>query len=107
MSLTNKVALVTGAGTGIGRGIAIELAARGAHVAVHYNRSDAGALETQQQIEALGGRSFLVQADVSAQDQINRMVSQTAGHYGQIDILINNAALQLNYSLFDYGEAAY
>ncbi len=107
MSLTNKIALVTGAGTGIGRGIAIELGARGARVAIHYNRSDAGALETQQQIEALGGQSILVQADVSQHDQIMRMVNQTADYYGQIDILVNNAALQLNYSLFDYDEATY
>ena len=107
MSLTGKVAIVTGAGTGIGQGIAAEFGARGVQVAIHYNRSDTGALETQRRIAEAGGQSMIVQADVSQREQIERMMRQVADRFGRIDILVNNAALQLNYSLFDYGEEQY
>lgn len=104
MSLEGKVALVTGAGTGIGQGVAVELARRGVRTAVHYNRSDAGALETKRQIDELGGESFIVQADVANQSEIQRMVYDVGERYGGIDILVNNAALQLNYDFFDYDD---
>lgn len=107
MSLTGKIAIVTGAGTGIGQGIAVELGKRGAKVAVHYNRSDTGARETLQRIEAAGGEGFLVQADVSNQSDIGRMAKKTAQQYGGIDILVNNAALQLNVPMLDYTDALY
>ncbi|WP_287021496.1 SDR family NAD(P)-dependent oxidoreductase [Cohnella sp.] len=55
--LAGKAALVTGAGTGIGQGVAVELARRGAKVAVHYNNSEAGALETIRRIKQFGGKS--------------------------------------------------
>lgn len=102
MELTGRIAIVTGAGTGIGQGTAAALAGRGAKVAVHYNASSAGALETERRIREQGGEAMLVQADVSRQDEIERMVRQVAERFGTIDILVNNAALQLNYDLFDY-----
>lgn len=107
MSLSGKVAIVTGAGTGIGKGTAIELAKRGAKVAVHYNSSDAGALDTKKQIEDLGGTAITVQANVSQKDQIVRMVKQVYDHFGQIDILFNNAALQLNQRFYEYTSENY
>lgn len=107
MSLVGKVALVTGSGTGIGKGIAIELARRGCKVAINYNKSDAGALDTQQQIKALQGDSIIIQADVSNKLDVERMVKQVVDHYGTIDILVNNAALQLNYDFFDYEGATF
>ncbi|MFD1953850.1 SDR family NAD(P)-dependent oxidoreductase [Paenibacillus thailandensis] len=107
MTLTGKTALVTGAGTGIGQGVAIELARRGAKVAVHYNQSAAGALATKQAIEAAGGEAFVVQADVAAKADIDRMTEQVAERYGTIDILVNNAALQLNYDFFQYDDLSY
>lgn len=107
MNLKNKVALVTGAGTGIGQGIAIELARNGAKIAVHYNSSDAGAMQTQQYITEMDGESFLVRANVSQKDQIDKMIHAVAEHFGGIDILINNAALQKNIGLMDYDEAAF
>jgi glucose 1-dehydrogenase len=102
MSLSGKVALVTGAGTGIGKGIAVELASRGAKVAIHYHSSDVGAKDTQQRIDAFGGESMIVQADVAHKHEIERIVKEVADHYGGIDILVNNAALQLNCDFFDY-----
>lgn len=104
MNLTDKVAIVTGAGTGIGQGIAIELAAGGAKVAVHYNKSDTGAIRTKEIIEQAGGTAMLVQANVSMQEEIVRMVSQVAERWNAIDILVNNAALQLNIPLLEYEE---
>jgi len=104
MRLSGKIALVTGAGTGIGQGIAVELARQGASVAIHYNSSDSGARVTQQRIEELGGQSFLVQANIGRREEIHRMVQQVAEHFGTIDILVNNAALQLNYDFFEYDD---
>ncbi|MFC0212996.1 SDR family NAD(P)-dependent oxidoreductase [Paenibacillus chartarius] len=104
MSLAGKSALVTGAGTGIGQGIAVELARRGVKVAVHYNSSAAGALETKRQIDELGGEALLVQADVARQADIERMTVEAADRFGGIDILVNNAALQLNIDWADYSE---
>jgi glucose 1-dehydrogenase len=107
MSLVGKVALVTGSGTGIGKGIAVELARRGCKVAINYNKSDAGALDTQQQIEAIHGDSIIIQANVSDKTDVQRMVKQVVDHYGTIDILVNNAALQLNFDFFDYDGATF
>lgn len=104
MSLHGKVALVTGAGTGIGQGIAIALGERGVRTAVHYNRSAEGALETLARIEASGGEGFIVQANVASQTDIDSMVHQVVQRYGRIDILVNNAALQLNVPLLEYTE---
>ncbi len=100
MSLSGKVALVTGAGTGIGQGIAIEMANRGARMALHYNRSEAGVLETKRRIDEAGGSSFIVRADVSNQKEIAAMVRHIETRASNIDILVNNAAVQLNYDLF-------
>lgn len=107
MSIEGKIALVTGAGTGIGQGVAIELARRGVKVAVHYNQSDAGALHTKKQIDELGGECFLVQANVAHREEIERMVGSIADRCGGVDILVNNAALQLNYDFFEHDDASF
>lgn len=107
LSLEGKSALVTGAGTGIGKGIACELARRGAKVAIHYNASDAGAKDTQRRIEEIGGMCMTVQADVADQLQILRMVDAAAAELGGIDILVNNAAMQLNINWLEYTEELY
>ena len=93
MSLDGKVALVTGASRGIGRAAAIALAAAGAQVAVNFvSRRDA-ALEVEREIQALGRESLLVQADVAAGQDVERMISHVLDHFGRIDILVNNATL--------------
>lgn len=107
MSLHGKVALVTGAGTGIGKGIAVELAKRGAKVIVHYHSSSGGALDTQRLIESLNGESIIIQADVGHREEIVKLTETAAEAFGGIDILVNNAALQLNLGLFEYSDAEY
>lgn len=107
MKLSGKTAVVTGAGTGIGKGTAIALAQQGANVAIAYHASAAGAEDTHRKIAQLGGESIKVQADVANKAEIDRMIKQVADHYGCIDILVNNAALQLNYDLFEHDEDSY
>jgi len=102
VELSGKIALVTGAGTGIGQGIALELAGRGAQVAVHYNSSADGAKETLRQIEERGGKGMIVQGNVSRKEEIDAMVQKVADAWGGIDVLVNNAALQLNHDLLEY-----
>ncbi len=87
-----KIALVTGASTGIGAAIAKTFAAAGAKIAVHYNRSEAEAKEVAKAVEAgRGDAAFLVKADVLDPAAIERMVKEVIGRFGRIDILVNNA----------------
>jgi len=88
--LQGKVALVTGAGSGIGRAIALKLAENGANVAVN-DIDRAKAEETVKQMAELTGEGFAVIADVTDYDEVRRMVSETIKYFGQIDILVNNA----------------
>ena len=93
MSLKGKVALVTGASRGIGRAVALALAAAGAQVAVNFvNRRDA-AMAVKKEIQVLGQESLLVRADVAAKQDVERMISHVFDHFGRIDILVNNATL--------------
>ncbi|MGE3538050.1 MAG: 3-oxoacyl-ACP reductase family protein [Candidatus Tectimicrobiota bacterium] len=93
MKLRGKVALVTGASRGIGRAIALDLAAEGAHVALNYvNRPDA-AEAVGRLVHALGSTAFPVQADVAVAADVTRMVTQILERFGQIDILVNNATI--------------
>lgn len=93
MSLTGKVALVTGASRGIGRAVAIALAAAGAQVAINFvNRRDA-AMEVKRELQVLGQENLLVQADVAAKSDVEWMISHVLNHFGRIDVLVNNATL--------------
>lgn len=93
MELKNKVAIVTGGGTGIGRATSLALAKRGAIVAVNYSRSQSEAEETVQQIIAEGGQAIAIQADVSKDQEARGMVNDVAEQFGTIDLLVNNASI--------------
>lgn len=93
MMLEGKTALVTGASRGIGRAVAVALAAAGAKVAVNYAGNDAAAEETKAAIEAVGGAAILVKADIANREEVEEMVKKTAEAFGQIDILVNNAGI--------------
>ncbi|MBK8021374.1 MAG: 3-oxoacyl-[acyl-carrier-protein] reductase [Chloroflexi bacterium] len=90
-SLTDKTAVVTGGSRGIGRGIALELAKRGAAVAVNFNKSADAANEVVAQIVEMGGKALAVQADVSTEEGANMLIKSANDTFGKIDILVNNA----------------
>lgn len=93
MRLQGKVALVTGASRGIGRAIALDLAAHGAQVVVNYISRPDAADAVCELIRAAGQEALPVQADVALANDVKRMVAQVLDHFGQIDILVNNATL--------------
>lgn len=93
MNVMDKIALITGGGTGIGRAASMELAKRGAIVAVNYSRSQSEAEETAEMIQRHGGRAFAIQADVSKKNEVQDMVQSIVKTYGTIDILVNNASI--------------
>jgi len=91
MKLQGKVALVTGASSGIGAAIAEELAKEGASVTVNYFRNQAGAAEVGKRIEAAGKIALLLQADVRQRDGVARLFREHFARFGVLDILVNNA----------------
>lgn len=92
--LTGKVALVTGAARNIGRAIAIALAAGGAAVMVNARTSRAEADQTVEMIRSAGGRAALHIADVTDASAVSAMVEATIAEFGQLDLLVNNAAIR-------------
>jgi len=93
MELEGKVAIVTGGTRGIGRAIALDLAANGADVALNYRRSADLAHELIETIRGMDRRALAVQADVSSFDDAQAMVCQVLDGFGQVDILVNNAGM--------------
>jgi 3-oxoacyl-[acyl-carrier protein] reductase len=90
-SLDNRVALVTGGGRGIGKGISLALAEAGCHVAVNYVSRERDARETADAIEALGRRARVVKGDVAKSKEVTALVAAVQAQLGPIDILVNNA----------------
>ena len=101
MKLSGKVTLVTGAGRGIGRGIAEAFGREGASVAVNYRASAAAAEEVAAAIRASGRDAIAVQADVAEEDDVERMVAAVLERFGRIDILVNNAGILTQSHLVD------
>ena len=95
-SLEGKVALVTGAGRGIGKGVALELAKRGASVVVNYVSSEGPAQEVVQEIESYGNgaKAIAIRADVSKVPEIERLFKETKAHFGRLDIVMSNSGTE-------------
>jgi NAD(P)-dependent dehydrogenase (short-subunit alcohol dehydrogenase family) len=105
MELQGKVAIITGASSGIGAATARELARHGTTVVLAARRADQlQALATE--IEQTGGRALTVPTDVSRHDELDRLVSTTLEAYGRIDVLVNNAGVHSAGSLFESDDAA-
>ena len=94
--LQGKKTLVTGAGTGIGKGIAVEFARRGADVAIHYSHSRTGAEEAVEEARKSGVRADAFGADFTNLDEVNALARQAAEFLGGLDILVNNAGITTN-----------
>ena len=103
--LDGQTALVTGAGRGIGRAIVRELAAIGANVVINYATRAHAAQELAREIEELGSKALVVQADVSHYEQVEGMIRQTIETFGHIDILVNNAGITCDKTLKNMSKA--
>lgn len=104
MLLENKVAIVTGGDSGIGRAISLELAKEGAAVAVNYNHNEQAANEVKQMIEQAGGKALVVQGNVSSLADLQSLVDRTVETFGRLDIMVNNAGLETRTSVLDSTE---
>ena len=93
---SNKTVVVTGAGRGIGRELVLGFAQQGATVLVHYAHARREAEEVVRQIEVLGGRALLAQADVSVSAEVTRLVDEARTKLGPIDVWVNNAGASVN-----------
>ncbi|MBI4467638.1 MAG: SDR family oxidoreductase [Acidobacteria bacterium] len=90
MPLANRVALITGAARGLGKGIALSLAAEGMRIALCYRANRAAAQQTAHQIQARAAETLVLQADVTVPGQVQKLVAGTLKHFGRLDVLINN-----------------
>jgi 3-oxoacyl-[acyl-carrier protein] reductase len=94
--MKNPIAIITGGSRGIGKGIALALAKARFDCVINYARNAAAAEEVKHQIESLGSRALLVQADVSSREDRMRLVEETVNAFGSIDLLVNNAGVAPN-----------
>lgn len=92
--LQDQVAIITGASSGIGAGVAVAFAKAGARVVVNYSSSEEKAAKVLQEVVDIGGEGFTFRADVSQEDQVKEMFRETINRFGTVDILVNNAGLQ-------------
>ena len=92
MQLDDQVAIITGAARGIGQSTAFSLAREGARIVV-ADINEVGSEETVAEVASLGSSGLAITTDVTAQDQVNKMVARAASHFGRVDILVNNAGI--------------
>ncbi len=99
--LEGKIALITGADSGIGRAVAIAFAREGADIALAYLDEHEDAHETARWVEQAGRRCLLLPGDLAQKDQCYKLVADTVAHFGRIDTLVNNAAFQMTHATFE------
>ena len=105
--IKGKVAIVTGASQGIGQGIAKRLGCEGAKVIVDYIGKPEGAEETERAIRETGGEGEIVQADITREDDIQKLIETAWSRFGSADILVNNAGMEKKSDFWETSEADY
>ncbi|MCB0132422.1 MAG: enoyl-[acyl-carrier-protein] reductase FabL [Caldilineaceae bacterium] len=105
--MEGKSAVITGSGRGIGRGIALALAAQGCNVAVNYFRRREDAEQTAAEIEALGVKSTVIKANVGSEEGAQQLVAQAAAQFGSVDIFVGNAASGVLRSIMEIDNKAW
>ena len=107
-SLSGKTAIVTGSSRGIGHAIALKLAEHGANIIVHYLKNHKAAQATVDHIDKLGNsKAISLQADIASTKEIHRLFDTTMNTFGQLDILVNNAAIFVDKNLADTSESEF
>jgi glucose 1-dehydrogenase len=104
MEFDQKVVIVTGADSGIGRGIALQFASQGATVVVNYAHAQDKAEEVKQTIEKSNGKALVIQADVSQYEQAMGLIQQTVEHFNRLDVMVNNAGMEIHSPFLDVTE---
>lgn len=102
MRLENKVAIITGAATGIGQAMAIAMAREGASVVIDYVGKPGTGDDTVQQITSAGGKALAVEADVSQPDQVANLIQATVKQFGRLDIFVNNAGIETKHPITEF-----
>lgn len=102
--LDQKIAVVTGSDSGIGRAIAIRFAQEGATVVVNYAHNQQKAAEVQQTIEKAGGKCLVIQANVGDYKEATGLIQQTIEHFNRLDIMVNNAGIEYHTPFVDVSE---
>jgi glucose 1-dehydrogenase len=102
MRLKDKVAIITGAATGIGQGIALRFAQEGASVVIDYVGKPDAPNQTLEKVKGVGGKATAVEADVSNPEQVQHLIASAVRAYGKLDIVVNNAGIESKYHFVDY-----
>lgn len=101
MELRDKVIIITGGGTGVGKSTALKLVDAGAKVVINYSRSEKEAFKVVKEITQLGGTAFAIRANVGIKEEVNKMVFQTVKSFGTVDGLVNNASITAQIQMDD------
>jgi len=107
MLLKDKVAIVTGGNSGIGKTIVLELARQGANIAVDYVSHPEATEALEKQVASLGGQAIGIDADVSKVAELTRLIAATVKAFGRLDIMVNNAGIETRTSVLDTTEQQY
>lgn len=107
MDSLEKTVLITGASRGIGKETAIEFAKAGYRVVINYNKSEENAKEVEKIIHNYGGKSLLIKADVSNEEEVEKMVSLVIKTFGRIDIVINNAGIAMDNDIYEKSKSEF
>ncbi len=107
MSLSGKVAIVTGGNSGIGKAIVLALAEAGANIVIDYVADEEATEELEKKVAALGDKSIGVEADVSKVEDLERLIGAAVDAFGRLDIMVNNAGIETRSSVLDTTESQF